>query len=200
MIVAPDSTDVIVYMKLIDPAAGTPETGLVIANLTGGYVRDQAAIVTNALAALGAVNAAHTDWGAIEVDAVNVPGLYRIDFPDAAFVSGVDRVQLTVTGAAIDPAVLEVDLATLAGFPAGAIPFTYTVTDSVTLLPIEGVEVWISTDAGGANIVWKGDTDAFGVARDVSGNLPALDPGTYYFWRQRAGYTFAPEPDTEVVS
>lgn len=84
-------------------------------------------------------------------------------------------------------------------FPAGAINFTYTVTSSTTGLPIEGVEVWFSTDVAGANIVWKGDTDAFGIARDVNGALPALDAGTYYVWRQRAGYTFV-DPDTEVVS
>jgi len=84
-------------------------------------------------------------------------------------------------------------------FPAGAIEFTYTVTDIVTGNPIEGVEVWISTDLAATNIVWKGDTDAFGIAMDVLGNLPRLDAGTYYFWRQKVGYTFT-DPDTEVVS
>lgn len=82
---------------------------------------------------------------------------------------------------------------------AGAIEFTYTVTNTVTLLPIEGVEVWISTDVAGVNVVWNGDTDAFGIARDDGGDLPWLDPGTYYFWNQKAGYTF-PNPDTEIVS
>jgi hypothetical protein len=82
---------------------------------------------------------------------------------------------------------------------AGGVSFTYTVTDDITHLPIEGVEVWFSTDAGQLNIVWKGDTDAFGVARDLSGNLPMLDTGTYYIWRQKAGYTFI-DPDTELVS
>lgn len=84
-------------------------------------------------------------------------------------------------------------------FPTGAINFTYTVTDSATLLPLEGVEVWISTDNPAVNVVWKGDTDAFGVARDVLGNLPALDAGLYFFWRQLAGYTFS-DPDSETVS
>jgi hypothetical protein len=90
-------------------------------------------------------------------------------------------------------------LCTATVFPAGAINFTYTVTDSVTTLPIEGVEVWFSTDNPAVNIVWKGDTDAFGVARDVLGNLPALDAGNYFVWRQKAGYTFS-DPDSEVVS
>ncbi len=80
-----------------------------------------------------------------------------------------------------------------------AIAFTYTVTDSATLLPVEGVEVWFTTDVGGANVVWTGVTDAFGVARDANGALPLLDAGTYSVWRQKSGFT-AVNPDTEVVS
>jgi len=83
-------------------------------------------------------------------------------------------------------------------FPAGAIDYTYTVTDSLTGLPVEGAEVWFATDIAFANIVWKGDTDAFGVARDVNNDLPRLDAGTYYIRVQRAGY--AAMDDTEVVS
>jgi hypothetical protein len=400
MIIAPGSTDVITYFKLVDPATGVPETGLTIANLDATYVRDGAAAVKNGLSTPGGytVSSVHADNAAIQVDATNAPGLYRVDWPDAAFAAGVNRVQLVVNGAAVDPAVIEVELALwltaitgatviavlnatqgaitwaqqkivanvanegaldirnanadgigtynnggdvglyndgtalygqynvgadtgmynngtgaggygnynagvaigqynagsgaasagqtnqgivdgqynqggtygqqntgesgqvnvgtagdgiyasgtdhgielggtvsaisenvyaefftvdsgetlatavpgsvvdeIAGgttgtiFPAGAINFTYTVTDSVTTLPIEGVEVWFSTDNPAVNIVWKGDTDAFGVARDVLGNLPALDAGNYFVWRQKAGYTFA-DPDTEVVS
>lgn len=108
----------------------------------------------------------------------------------------------TGAGAVAGSVVHEIGHAVLAiatVFPSGAIQFTYTVTNSVTGLPIEGVEVWFSTDLGAANIVWKGDTDAFGVARDVLGNLPALDVGIYYVWRQRSGFTFS-DPDTEDVS
>lgn len=82
---------------------------------------------------------------------------------------------------------------------AGCIEFTYTVTDAGTGLPIEGVDIDITTDVAGTNIIWCGTTDAFGVARDAYGNLPCLDAGTYYFWRQLGGYVFA-NPDTEVVS
>lgn len=80
-----------------------------------------------------------------------------------------------------------------------AVEFTYTVVHSVTGLPLEGVRVWITTDVAGTNVIWGGDTDAVGVARDDAGNLPRLDPATYYFWRQLAGYTFT-NPDTEAVS
>jgi hypothetical protein len=37
--------------------------------------------------------------GFAQIDAVNQPGLYRLDVPDAAFVVGVDRVTITVRGA-----------------------------------------------------------------------------------------------------
>ena len=84
-------------------------------------------------------------------------------------------------------------------FPAGSVEFTYTVTASDTGLPIDGVEVWVSTDVAGSNIVWSGNTDALGVARDVNNDKPFLDAGTYYFWSQKAGYSFA-NPDTENVS
>lgn len=85
---------------------------------------------------------------------------------------------------------------------AGCISFTYTVTDSITLLPIQDVEVWFSTDNTDppANVVWYGITDAFGVARDAENNTPCLDSGTYFVWKQKVGYTPIAWPDTEVVS
>lgn len=81
----------------------------------------------------------------------------------------------------------------------GAISFTYTVTDSVTTLPIDGVDVQFSIDAPGNKVVWYGVTDVFGVARDAQGDLPLLVPGTYYVWRQYPGYNGI-NPDVEVVS
>lgn len=82
-----------------------------------------------------------------------------------------------------------------------AVAYTYTVTNSTTLLPIAGAEVWITTDLAGANLVITGlTTDAFGVARDADGNLPYLDPGTYYFWKQISGFDDDQGPDQEVVS
>lgn len=86
-----------------------------------------------------------------------------------------------------------------ATFPAGSVNFTYTVTSTQTGFPIPGVDVWVSTDVTGLNVIWRGTTDTFGVARDVQSQLPALDPGTYYFWRQRPGFS-GTDPDQEVVS
>lgn len=82
----------------------------------------------------------------------------------------------------------------------GAVEWPYEVlTPAPANNPIEGVEVWFAIDLAGTVVVWYGVTDALGFARDVHGHQPLLDPGTYYVWRQRAGYTFD-NPDTEVVS
>lgn len=116
------------YFKLVDSAAGTPETGLTIANIDATYVRNRAAAVKNDLTALAAVTTAHTDNQGIEIDATNAPGLYRIDFPDAAFATGVDKVILSVTCAGCDPAMMFIELAdnevvdvySRIGAPAGA--------------------------------------------------------------------------------
>lgn len=121
-------------------------------------------------------------------------GWYRY-ISTAAEADTVGPVAIVVTGAGTIQQNLEyvVEQRT-----TSAIAFTYTVTDIITSLPIEGVLVSFSTDVLGANVVWAGYTDAFGVARDSSGNLPYLDPGTYTIKLQKAGYTFS--DDTETVS
>lgn len=81
----------------------------------------------------------------------------------------------------------------------GAIEFTYTVTNSVTGLPIEGVECWFSTTSNGSDVVWYGVTDAFGIVRDGNGGKPFLDAGVYHIFRQKAGWVFI-NPDQETVS
>lgn len=103
------ATDQSITFVLVD-ADGVEATGLTITDLDIVYVRDRAAAVKADLTALSAVTDAHSDNKAIEIDATNAPGLYRVDFPDAAFVSGVDRVQLIINGAAIKPAYIEVEL------------------------------------------------------------------------------------------
>lgn len=87
----------------------------------------------------------------------------------------------------------------VAGRTITAVAFTYTLTDDVSGDPIAGAQVWISANAAGSSVVWYGVTDNFGVARDGAGNLPRLDPGTYYIFRQHQSYTFS-DPDTEVVA
>lgn len=75
---------------------------------------------------------------------------------------------------------------------AGAVAWNYTVTDANTGLPIDGVEVWITTDLVGTNVIATGLTNTFGVASFT------LDAGTIYVWCKKSGYDFT-NPDVESV-
>ena len=76
---------------------------------------------------------------------------------------------------------------------AGAIEWTYTLTDADTGALIDGASVWVTTDSAGANVIASGTTNDSGVVTFY------LDAGTYYFWRSRAGYNFT-NPQEAVVS
>lgn len=76
---------------------------------------------------------------------------------------------------------------------SGAIAWNYTLTDADTGAPIDGAEVWVSTDSAGANVIASGTTDSSGVVTFM------LDAGTVYVWRKRSGYNFT-NPDQETVS
>jgi hypothetical protein len=106
-------------------------------------------------------------------------------------------VAVKVTGAGAVQQNLEY---VVAGRTAGAVEFTYTVTDSVSGNTIEGANVWITSDLAGNNTLWAGTTNSSGIAVDQNGNKPFLDPGTVYVWIQRAGYVPPTVPDTEVIS
>lgn len=86
------------------------------------------------------------------------------------------------------------------GGPVGSgstsLPVTVTRPDNVT--PVEGVAVWVSTDAAGTNVV-AGTlyTDTLGRINTTVGFM--LDPGTYYLWRQHGSWTFA-NPTSFTVS
>lgn len=69
---------------------------------------------------------------------------------------------------------------------------TYTVLDGDSN-PIEGVDVWVTTDIEGTNTIRSGTTDSSGKVTFY------LDAGiTYYYWSQKDGYNFV-NPDTEIA-
>lgn len=74
---------------------------------------------------------------------------------------------------------------------SGAVSWTVTVNDGAN--PLDGVEVWVTTDLAGANIVASGTTDALGVVTFL------LDAGSYYFFKQLAGFNFT-NPELTVVA
>ena len=77
-----------------------------------------------------------------------------------------------------------------AGSGAGANEVVITVNDGSN--PLDGVEVWVTTDIAGSNTVASGISSVLGTVTVY------LDPGTYYVWKQLAGYTFT-NPETMVV-
>lgn len=97
------ATDQTVYVEILDSSSttGARKTGLVFntAGLTAYYVRNGGSATAITLATLAAANSAHSDGGFKEVDATNMPGIYRLDLPDAAVASGADSVVITVKGA-----------------------------------------------------------------------------------------------------
>lgn len=97
MHVTGDSSDVTTYFVLRLAADGTELTGATITNIDLQYVRSGAAPSAKVDAtALAATDSAHADNKAIEIDATDAPGLYRVDWPDAAFAAGVKEVILSV--------------------------------------------------------------------------------------------------------
>jgi hypothetical protein len=164
MIVTKGATDVTDYVMMVDSSTGQPETGLTITNFDLQYTRNQSTPAAKVDAvALAATNTAHTDNRAIEVDATSSPGLYRIDWPDAAFASGADKVILVVTCAGCAPAVRHVSLV------------NYNTQDGVrmglTALPNAAADA-----AGGLIISDAGGLDADAQRADVAAIL--VDTGT----------------------
>ena len=97
--------------------------------------------------------------------------------------------QIGTVDTVVDAIKLKTD--TLGG--AGAITWTYTITDSGTGLPIADADIWITLDEAGTNVIASGKTDASGVATFY------MDEGTIYVWRQKSGYNFV-NPDSEEVT
>lgn len=76
---------------------------------------------------------------------------------------------------------------------SGSVNYIYTLTNADTGVAIPGADIRVSTDAAGTTIIASGTTNTSGQVTFL------LDPGTYYFWRTKTGWTFT-DPDVEIVS
>lgn len=132
--VKPGSTDqiVLVFIQDSSSAAGAGLTGLAYdtANLVCYYARPGAAAAQLALATQ-TVTGAHSDGGFVEVDATNMPGVYRLDLSDAVVAAGVRSTVVMLKGAAnMVPCPLEIDLDAEVDASASAVA---SVTAGVTI-------------------------------------------------------------------
>ena len=94
------STSVIEYVNITQSNSGAPLTGLTYqsSGLSAYYVRPGGSPTAITLANQTA-SGAFTSGGFVAVDNTNMPGLYRIDIPNAAFNSGVSKVNVYLRGA-----------------------------------------------------------------------------------------------------
>ncbi len=116
------STAVVRYIMIVDSADGTPETGITVTDLDMQYTRDltAAAAKVDAIVGTGGLTT-HVDNKIVEVDSTSSPGLYMVCWPDAAFATGVDTVQLVISGTGFTPAVEEIQLTDVDFFDANQI-------------------------------------------------------------------------------
>lgn len=101
--IKPGSTDVSLLVKIADLSAldGSGKTGLAYntSSLVCYYARPGAAAAAITLATQ-TVTGAHSDGGFVEVNATNMPGIYRLDLPDAVVAAGARSAVVTLKGAA----------------------------------------------------------------------------------------------------
>lgn len=112
--IAPGSTSVSLLLFLQDTASttGGGKTGLAYntASLTCYYVRSGSAAVAISLVTQ-TVTGAWSSGGFVEVDATNMPGVYRLDVPNAVFAAGVRSVVVMLKGASgMAPLPIGIDL------------------------------------------------------------------------------------------
>jgi hypothetical protein len=97
------STSVSEYFFIGDASQtdGRGLTGLVFnsAGLVAYYARERGAATAITLATLAAATTAWASGGFKEVDATNMPGIYRLDVPDAAYASGANLITVELKGA-----------------------------------------------------------------------------------------------------
>ena len=109
----------------------------------------------------------------------------------------------TIDGQTVNSPIFSFSIENRTGSPqAGALQITYTVyKEAAKTNVLAGCTVWITkANSSTAPVVFSGVTDTNGILVDTLGSSkPWLDAGTYYFWRECAGYTFS-NPDTEVYS
>lgn len=160
MIVTGGATDITTYFAMRLEAGGDA-TGLTIADFDLQYVRTRTAPVAKVDAvALAATDTAHTDNRGIEIDATDQPGLYRFDWPDAAFAAGVKEVILTVKHTSCLTEHLRVEIDPF-GAPAGA-----SLAADVAAIKTETASILDDTD-----LIDDGTSGLVKIAQDVAAVL-----------------------------
>ncbi len=145
-LVLKDATSRSEYIFIQDSSVttGAGKTGLAFntASLAAYYVRPLGSATAITLATQ-TVTGAYSSGGFVEVDATNMPGVYRLDIPNAVFATGVDKAVVMLKGAAnMAPVLLEYQLT---GFDPAALTW---------LTPTVAGRTLDVTTTGAAGIDW----------------------------------------------
>jgi hypothetical protein len=160
------TTGRIEYIYIIDSlsSTGLGKTGLVYntSGLTCYYVRNAAAAsVVNLITQTP--TGAWVSGGFSEIDQTNMPGIYRVDLPDAIFASGSDKAIVMIKGAANTiPVTLEYQLTaadpnnfTTASIASSTWTFTSrTITGGAVTSVVNNVDITTNSMSGIANSAW----------------------------------------------
>lgn len=90
------STSVSIPILLRKTADSQELPGIASGSVTASYWRQGASRTAITVVTLGSVGGAFSEGGWIEVSAANMPGVYRLDIPDAAIATGVDWVVIAI--------------------------------------------------------------------------------------------------------
>jgi Rieske Fe-S protein len=182
------TTDLTLPVELRTASNSLETTGKIHSDVTGSYWRQGGTRTAITMATLAAVDSAHSDGGFKEVDATNMPGVYRLDVPDAAFAAGADWVTISVkvTGCFVQNfmfplttnAIQTGDAFARIGAPAGAslaadVATVDTVVDSILV----DTAVIGAAGAGLTAVPWNAAWDTE-VQSEVADALAVYDPPT----------------------
>ena len=136
-----------IYLFIADStvSTGAGKTGLAYntASLAAYYARPRSTPVAITLVTQ-TVTGAYSSGGFVEVDATNMPGLYRLDVPDGALATGQDSVVVMLKGATgMAPVVAEIELVDYDPFDAqraglAALPSSGGVLTGATVIETQG--------------------------------------------------------------
>jgi len=191
--VKPGTTSLVVYVFIQDSSVttGAGLTGLAFntSNLVASYVRPLAARSAITLATQ-TTTGAYSSGGFVELDSTNMPGVYRLDVPDAAIATGVRSATIMLKGAAnMAPCLLELDLSnqsdvtswngSLLGtgaFPELGIADSGTAQAATsTTLQMRSAAAFADNTCGGMIVAAFGSTQGYWQTRYVDSNVGSTD-------------------------
>ena len=165
---ATDQTlDIFVQNSSVTTGAGL--TGLVFntASLVCYYRKGATGSATALTLATQTVGGAHSDGGFVEIDATNMPGMYRLDLSDT-IVAAAGSVTMMLKGATnMAPLTIELQVGTT-NFEGGVVP---TVTTTTTATNLTNAPTAGDLTATMKTSVTTAATAATPVAASVTGNV-----------------------------